>query len=155
LAAFNQDKGNIHQNNNQLTVFHLSECLNIINRYKANEQREILLSNHDSNIASFEVSGVLHILTSIVKSNVSLKLKVFEDVICSALRIFFRIILDQQCPSNICKAYIALVLSLQDPVFHAFSEISQLGLLSDIQSVLSFSLDQFRGSKLMDGEFKN
>ncbi|KAJ3271201.1 spermatogenesis-associated protein 4 [Terramyces sp. JEL0728] len=151
-----------HSSTNQLTVFHLSECLTIINSYKGSEQRRSLLETDQVKTAdqssalyypAYEVTAVLHILASIIKCNVSLKLRVLSDVICSALRIFFKIALHQLCPKNIRKAYVAVTLALLDPKYEAYNDIQEMGIINDLLGVLTLSLRRFDGECLRDCKF--
>ena len=160
FAAFNAiEYHQIHSASNQLTVFHLSECLTIINSYKSPLQRRSLLvaaeeeRNASSSVISsaeipcLEVSAMLHILSSILRCKVSLhRLKILSDVICSALRIFFKIVIHSACPSNIRKAYLQVLLQL-----NGSGEAAELGLQNDVFSALVFILKKFKGETLKDG----
>ncbi|KAJ3256422.1 hypothetical protein HK103_005551 [Boothiomyces macroporosus] len=160
LSAFNAiGDFKAHSSTNQLTVFHLSECLTIINSYKGSDQRRSLLETDQSktadksspaNYPAYEVTAVLHILASIIKNNVSLKLRVLSDVICSALRIFFKIALHQLCPNSIRKAYVAVTLALLDPRYEAYQDIQEMGIINDLLGVLTLGLKRFEGECLRD-----
>lgn len=160
LAAFNViECQHLHSESKQLTVFHLSECLSVINTYKtSNERRSLLVAEEAEknsscavistfDIPSLEVSAVLHILASILRSKVSLQLKVLADVVCSALRIFIKIVLHANCPSNIRKAYTAVLLEL----FQAGDAILELRIKKDILTSAALMLLRFKGDVLRDG----
>ena len=98
-------------------------------------------------IPCLEVSAMLHILSSILRCKVSLhRLKILSDVICSALRIFFKIVIHSACPSNIRKAYLQVLLQL-----NGSGEAAELGLQNDVFSALVFILKKFKGETLKDG----
>ncbi|KAJ3373722.1 spermatogenesis-associated protein 4 [Kappamyces sp. JEL0680] len=158
LAAFNDLECHaIHASNKQLTVFHLSECLTVINSYKTSQQRRLLLVSKDeekntscsiistADLPSLEVSAILHILASILKCKVSLQLRVLSDVVCSALRIFFKIVVHSNCPSSIRKAYVLVLLELFET-----REASQLGIQNDIFGSLVIMMRKFKGETLRD-----
>jgi hypothetical protein len=125
LAAFNADHTHgLHSTTNQLTVFHLSECLTVINSYKTSNQRRGLLISKDEernmnasvisslDLPALEVSAALHVLASILKTGVGFELRIIQDVLQSALQIFFKIVVHSNCPSNIRKAYLGVLLEL-------------------------------------------
>lgn len=159
FAAFNAiEFHRIHSASNQLTVFHLSECLTIINSYKSSLKRRSLLvaSEEEKNASSsvistadvpcLEVSAMLHILASILRCKVSLQLRILSDVICSALRIFLKIVLHSGCPSNIKKAYIQILILL-----NGTEEATSLGIQNDVFSALVLIMKKLKGETLKDG----
>jgi hypothetical protein len=163
LAAFNSLKGiSIHSSTSQLTIFHLSECLTIINSYKSSSQRMLLLVSKDptkntntnviSNIdvPSLQVTCILHILYGIITSNVNLELNILSDVLGSALRMFLKIALHGSCPSNLRKAYIHLVVTLLDKKSTAHQHIESTAFETDLIGSIASFLKQFNGEVLRD-----
>lgn len=100
LASFNaiQDYP-IHSTNSHLTLFHLSECLTIINAYKGTGERRSLLMNNSQRTSEYEndpqrpiiltsmdlpaleTSAALHIIATIIISKVSLRHRIMADVV--------------------------------------------------------------------------
>ncbi|KAI8897795.1 hypothetical protein BC833DRAFT_592295 [Globomyces pollinis-pini] len=161
LAAYNSIEGtNLHSVSSQLTVFHLSECLNIINSYKSSNQRRSLLvykedlptknSITSQDIPSLEVSGTLHILASILDCKVSLKLRVLADVVGSALRIFFKIVLHPNCPSHLKKAYLRVVFALMNPELASQLELMSSGISNELIGVINIFLKKYSDEVLRD-----
>jgi hypothetical protein len=108
LASFNaiQDYP-IHSPNSHLTLFHLSECLTIINAYKGSGERRSLLINNNQKLSGYETgppiilsyidlpaletSAALHIIAMIILSKVSLRHRIMADVVHDSLRILFKV----------------------------------------------------------------
>jgi hypothetical protein len=96
LSSFNaiQDYP-IHSTNSHLTLFHLSECLTIINAYKGSGDPRALLINAaksasvdpilpiiltSMDLPALETSAALHIIAAIITSKVSLRHRIMADV---------------------------------------------------------------------------
>lgn len=108
LASFNaiQDYP-IHSTSSHLTLFHLSECLTIINAYKGSGERRALLVNSSQtqnvsdstqpiiltsiDLPALETSAAMHIIAAITVSKVSLRQnRIMADVVHVHFIINFR-----------------------------------------------------------------
>jgi hypothetical protein len=140
----------------------LSECLNVINCYKTAAQRKVLLSAQDpdktldtstlssSELPSFEVAAALHILAAVGTSKMSLKMKVLADVMSSALRVFYKTVLNNYCPYNIKKAYANLVLNLLDTDRPINNSVKESGIETDLLETIKVFLARFTGNMAVD-----
>ena len=159
LAAFDAiEESSLHSSNSQSTVFHLSECLTVINSFKTpNQRRSLLVSNDEekninpslvssTDLPSLEVSAVLHILNSILKSRI--QLRILQEVVSSALQIFFKIVVHSNCPSNIRKAYVVLLLQLLET-----GKAQEMDIEKDVFGSLILMFRKFKGETLRDGLF--
>lgn len=165
LSAFNSfNDQSMHSMTNQTTIFHLSECLTIINSYKTIAQRKLLLIQKEQTknnqtvissieLPSLEVTAVLNILSFILKSSVTMKLKIMSDVLLSALRIFYKIALHPFCTSSVKKAYIALVVNLMDPSLKVHGTIEPL-IETELKGTLVTFMKKYNGKALSDGNIQ-
>jgi hypothetical protein len=162
LAAFSSIKGKLFSKTNQLTILHLSECLTVINTFKSPNQRKLLLISKDTNknastciistvdLPSLQVTAILHILNGIIESKVPLDLHILADVLGSALRFFFKIVLHPFCSSNLRKAYLALMITLLDKK-NGFNHLYDHSFSNDILGSLLTMLKKCNGEILRDG----
>jgi hypothetical protein len=163
LAAFNSIRGHsLHSPTSQLTIFHLSECLTVINSYKSSTQRKLLLVSKDAtknastsivstlDLPALQVASIFHILHGIIDAKVTLDLSILSDVLGSALRMFLRIIVHPHCPSNLRKAYVHLVVKLLDKKSIVYGHIENTALETDLLGSLTMFLKKFHGDLLRD-----
>eukprot|EP00842_Homolaphlyctis_polyrhiza_P001482 jgi/Hompol1/2334/HPOL_002176-RA len=173
LASFNSiDDYPLHSSQYQFTVFHLSECLTIINAFKGTGQGNALLlsSMNVPSIASdisanpgitilstadlpaLEVSAALHIVASIIRAGVPLEHQIMTDVVDSALRTFLKIVINPQCSSHLQKSYVNVVVALLEtlPIDSPRESFEHI-LLKDLLGVVNSLLKWFSGEPLRAG----
>ncbi|KAI8925505.1 hypothetical protein BC831DRAFT_401125 [Entophlyctis helioformis] len=170
LASFNAiDDYPLHSAMFQFTVFHLSECLTIINAYKgAGQGSALLLSSMNvpsiasdisanpgitilstADLPSLEVSAALHILAAIVRAGVPLEHQIMTDIVDSALRTFLKTVINPQCASHLQKAYMGVVVALLEtlPIDQPRDSIEYI-LLKELLSITNNLLKWFAGEPL-------
>lgn len=174
LCSFNTiDEYVLHDPTYQFTIFHISECLTIMNSYKSLEQPgSLLLSSNashsnitDSNstqmtilstadIPALEVSATLHILCSIIRSDVPLDHHVMTDIVDSALRIFFKVVIHKHCSSYLRKAYVNLVTSILETIpCDQPKDSMEYSLIKDLVGISSNLLKYYTDDTLRVGKY--
>ena len=159
LAALNSIRSDLHSPTSQLTIFHLSECLTVINSYKSPTQRKLLLVKETNNTTSvvstldlpcLQVTAVFHILYGIMQSRVTLDSTILADVLGSALRMFLRIVVHALCPSSLKKAYVYLITALLDPKSKVYDQFRGTAFEVDIVGSIGMCLKKYIGETLRD-----
>ncbi|KAL2912752.1 hypothetical protein HK105_207744 [Polyrhizophydium stewartii] len=170
LASFNSiDDYPLHSAAFQFTVFHLSECLTIINAFKGSGQSNALLLSSmnvpaiasdisanpgitilsTADLPALEVSAALHIVAAIIRSGVPLEHRVMTDVVDSALRTFLKVVINPQCSSHLQKAYMNVVIALLEtlPIDQPRDSL-EYALLKDLLGIVNNLLKWYSGEPL-------
>ncbi len=111
LAAFNAIADYpIHTITSRVTLYHLSECLNILNEYKSSLMQACRAERHlGINQLLLQSSAAVHVLAAIVKAGVSMDNAIFSDFVSILATYLLSHILDESCPISMQKAILNLL----------------------------------------------
>ena len=173
LCSFNANRDySLHTSTFQFTIFHLSECLAIINSFKGYGQSNALLlssfnvssiasdinANPDVTILStadllaLEVSATLHIAASITRAGVPLEHKIMKDMIESALSTFIKVVVNPQCSAHLQKSYVNLVVSLLEILpENGLKDAPESIFINDLLRIMGDLLKWYTGEPLRLG----
>lgn len=165
LAAFNaiQDYP-IHSTNGRMTLFHQSECLTVLNSYKSFPERRILavqkqaatesstITITSADIPALESSATLHIIASMISSNVDISEIHMSNLLYDAIKMHFKIVLNIDCPIHFQKAYINLIVCLLEGTKLSKERTWEAELIADAVQILANIMQSSTGDVLRTGD---